>query len=98
MFKSFYDGHVRVLEVSIFPDQDHLDLFKEPFLAGVVMSGGGGVRDTGDTETYPFVILFHLAPRDKPLDTIPSEILRAGRFSRLRRYSTIPWDWSSRGT
>lgn len=84
MFESFYDRHVRVLEVSIFPHQDDLDLVKEAFLAGVMMSGGNGVRDTGD-ETYFFIIPFHLAPRDKPLDIISSGISRAGRFSRLRR-------------
>lgn len=85
VLKSFYDRHVRVLEVSIFPNQDDLDLVKEAFLAGVVMRRGDGVRDTKDIKTYLFIILFHLTPRDKPLDIISSVILTDGRFSRLRR-------------
>jgi len=85
VLESFYDRHIRVLEVSIFPHQDDLDLVKKAFLAGVMMSEGNGVRDMGEVETYFLIILFHLTPRDEPLDIISSEILRAGRFSRLRR-------------
>lgn len=74
MLQSFYDRHVRVLEVSIFANQDNLDLVEKAFLAGMMMRGGEHVRDTNGTKTYLLIILFHWTPRDKPLDIISSLI------------------------
>jgi len=47
---------------------------------------------------YSVVIVFQRLSSDVPRSSIFDERLRVVRLSRRLRKSTMPWDWSNKGT
>jgi hypothetical protein len=96
VLEGFDDRHVRVLKVSILPNEYDGDRIKQSLLAVKIMIKMK--QKFVNIMPYPVVIAFHLWPSDVPFANISCGMLTLSRQSRLRRYSTMPWDCKRSGT